>query len=70
MDAKQGGHPKTTQYERAICNFCHGEVPLTKAGKLRLHRARNHELYGVPGARVPYCTGSRSTLHSGVRNDQ
>lgn len=70
MAAPQGGNPNTTQYERAICDSCRGEITLTKDRKLRLHRARNHELYGVPGARVPYCTGSRSTLHSAIRNDQ
>jgi hypothetical protein len=70
MGTTQGGTPKGTQYERAFCDICHGEIPLTKDGKLRLHKQRDHHLYGVPGALVPYCPASRSRLHSGVRTDQ
>jgi hypothetical protein len=70
MAIKRGGTPKGTQYERAFCDICHGEIPLMTNGKLRLHRQRNHHLYGVPNARVPYCPASRSTLHSGIRHDQ
>ena len=70
MEAPQGGNPKATQYERVTCDVCHGEIPLLKDGRLRLHRQRNHHLYGVPGAFVPICPASRSRLHSGVRRDQ
>lgn len=66
MGAHQGSSPKAAQYERAICEVCRGEIPLMKNGKLRLHRQRNHHLYGVPNARVPYCPASRSRMHSNV----
>lgn len=62
--------PKGTQYERAFCQVCGGNIPLLKDGKLRIHRQRNHHLYGVPRAFVPLCPASRSALHSQVRNDQ
>ncbi len=62
MGSEQGVTPKATQYERKICVICGGVVPLTKAGKLRLHKQRNHHLYGVPHALVPYCPASRSAM--------
>lgn len=66
MVPEQGVDGKRTQYERKICDLCGGEIPLTKDGKLRLHRQRNHHNYGVAHARVPYCAASRSRMHSGV----
>lgn len=66
MAAPQGGNPEATQYARETCNVCGGHIPLLKDGKLRLHRQRNHHLYGVPHALVPYCPASRSALHSGI----
>lgn len=69
MSTPRGSKPKAGEYERAFCQVCGGHIPLTKAGKLRLHRQRNHHLYGVPGTLVPYCPASRSTMHSdAVRN--
>lgn len=66
MATPEGSNPKTTQYERAFCDVCGGDIPLTKDRKLRLHKQRNHHLYGVPRALVPYCPASRSALHSGI----
>ena len=68
MDAPQGQNPEAVEYERARCTVCGGLIPLTKAGKLRLHRQRNHHLYGVPGALVPYCPASRSRMHKSVES--
>lgn len=63
MATPEGSTPKAVKYERVICTICAGQIPLTKAGKMRLHRQRNHHLYGVPKALVPYCPASRSELY-------
>lgn len=55
--------PKGTQYPREFCDICGGEIPLLKDGRLRIHRQRNHEFYGVPGAEIPTCPGSRTRLY-------
>lgn len=66
MGTRKGTDPKTSEYQRAICEVCKGDIPLTRDGKLRLHRQRNHHLYGVPNALVPYCPASRTRMHSNV----
>ena len=60
------GPPNTKgiEYERVICTICGGEIPLKKDETMRLHRQRNHHLYGVPNALVPYCPASRSKLYT------
>jgi hypothetical protein len=66
MGTPGGTQAEATQYERKTCQICGGSIPLNSDGKMRLHRQRDHHLYGVPGALVPYCPASRSRLHSGI----
>lgn len=61
---------KGGKYPRAICLYCHAEIPLNKDGRLRIHRDHSNAFYGVPNYGVPICIGSRSRNHDQIRRDQ
>lgn len=60
---------KGIKYQRAVCDFCHGEIPLRKDGRLWIHSDRANPFYGT-GSKVKICVGSRSRNHSAIRHDQ